>query len=322
MFGESRRDLGRVIFVSYSHKDRKLFGEFKTMLAPATQGNFLEMWDDQKLQPGERWEEKIQGALSAADIAVLLVSQHFLASHFITKNELLPILEAARERGVIVFWIYVSSCLYEKTEIRYYQAAHDIARPLDRMKKAERQAALSEMCSKLIDTESRISLEKAAKSSLAAAVPLPEDNVDAYLECCLLISEAVQIGFEASGGGGPTTAVHRKLDLAGRWLERGMKLLPGSTSRLSWSLAEPLIEAKQSLRSLISNAERVLPGPGETGNRRDNEYYQKAKDSTYYLLKRIEEALEDEAEFMKLKNSDRKWVILGFRDRADYDEYL
>lgn len=99
------------IFVSYSHKDRELFAEFKTMMAPAIEQNIVDLWDDQRIPPGARWEQEIESALSSARIAVLLVSPDFLAAHFIVKKELHPLLRAARQDGVTIFWIYLRSCL-------------------------------------------------------------------------------------------------------------------------------------------------------------------------------------------------------------------
>jgi hypothetical protein len=138
------------IFVSYSHKDKKLFNEFNTMMAPAIQKGVVDIWDDTKIETGAKWREEIQDALASAKVAVLLVSQNFLESKFIAQHELPQLLRAAEEEGATVFWIYLSSCLYEQTEIEKYQAAHDVARPLDRRTKSERQAILSEVCAKLI----------------------------------------------------------------------------------------------------------------------------------------------------------------------------
>jgi len=136
--------------VSYSHKDKKLFEEFNTMLSPAKRDGIVDVWDDKRIEPGAKWKDQIECALSSAKVAVLLVSQNFLASDFVAKHELQPLLKAAQDEGLTVFWIYLSSCLYQRTEIATYQAAHDLVKPLDRLDKPHRQAVLSEVCEKLI----------------------------------------------------------------------------------------------------------------------------------------------------------------------------
>jgi hypothetical protein len=138
------------IFVSYSHKDKKLFDEFRTMLAPAIQRGMVDLWDDTKIAPGAKWQDEIKRALDSAKIAVLLVSPNFLASEFIAKGELPPLLSAAEKEGVTIFWICLSACLYEQTEIEKYQAAHDVSKPLNTLTKSKRQAIFSEMCARLI----------------------------------------------------------------------------------------------------------------------------------------------------------------------------
>jgi hypothetical protein len=138
------------IFISYSHKDKKLFNEFISMMDPAIRRGVVDIWDDTKIKPGAKWREEIQDALSSAKVAVLLVSRNFLASEFIAQHELAPLLRAAEQEGATVFWICLSSCLYEQTEIEQYQPAHDVARPLNKMTPPDREAILSEVCAKLI----------------------------------------------------------------------------------------------------------------------------------------------------------------------------
>ena len=84
---------------------------------------------------------------------MLIVSGNFLASEFIVNKELPRLLRAAREEGLTIFWIYVSTCLYELTDISDFQAAHDdVSRSLDRMTKPSRQAALAEVCRRIKDS--------------------------------------------------------------------------------------------------------------------------------------------------------------------------
>jgi CheY-like chemotaxis protein len=143
----SKRDK---VFISYSHKDPRALDELITMLVPAMRTGKLDPWSDTKIPPGAKWEDEIKFALGAAKVAVLLVTQNFLASDFIAKDELPPLLKAAKSDGVTIFWIYWGSCLYKETEIAQYQAAHDVTKPLSQLTKPKRQQALRQICEKLI----------------------------------------------------------------------------------------------------------------------------------------------------------------------------
>jgi predicted nucleotide-binding protein len=139
----------REVFVSYSHKDKKWLEKLRTLLVPSIESNTLFLWDDSMIKPGEEWEEKIKEALAAAKVAVLLVSPDFLASRFIAKNELPPLLDDARK--IKILWVYLRACNYKSTEIRKYQAAHDIAKPLKARSSARQDQELLEICERITE---------------------------------------------------------------------------------------------------------------------------------------------------------------------------
>ena len=116
------------------------------MLKPLVRNRTIFEWDDTTIPVGGKWKEQIDGALAVAKVAVLLVSPNFLESDFIAKHELPPILDAAAQDGLAIFWVYVSSCVYQATEIKNYQAAHDISKPLDSLTPAKRNAVLAAVC--------------------------------------------------------------------------------------------------------------------------------------------------------------------------------
>ena len=137
------------VFISYSHKDKAWLNRLQTMLKPLVREQRISVWDDTQIPAGSLWKDEINKALAAAKVAVLMVSADFLASDFIAKHELPPLLLAAEHKGVKIIWVYLSACMYEETEIAAYQAAHDISQPLDSLSLAEQNQVLVNICQKI-----------------------------------------------------------------------------------------------------------------------------------------------------------------------------
>jgi hypothetical protein len=144
-------------FVSYSHKDIRHLLEFKRMLAPAIRSGAICLWDDSRILTGANWRREIEVALRSAEIAVLLVTDHFLASEFIANQEFKPLLERAQTNGTSVFWVHVSPAMYEHTDIVMYQAAHDVSKPLSTLARSQRLVAWRDICTRLVQVALRSS---------------------------------------------------------------------------------------------------------------------------------------------------------------------
>ncbi len=151
----------RHVFISYSHADRDWVERLKRMMAPLLRGSSLELrlWDDSQIEAGSKWREVIETALAQAKVALLLVSDHFLASEFVMGEEVPRLLAAAEAEGVRVLWVSLTACLVEETEIHQHQAVLPPGRPLDQMAEAEVKEAL-----KTIGLEIRKALKPAQEA--------------------------------------------------------------------------------------------------------------------------------------------------------------
>jgi hypothetical protein len=142
---------GSSIFVSYSHADAKSLQDIQRALTPLIRSHRLSLWDDRCIKAGDKWRDDINRALGFAKSAILLVSQHFLASNFIVNNELPPLLFAAEGRGLRIFWIAVSDSLYTESPISAYQCLNDPSRPLDSLSRSKRNAELVRIAKQIRD---------------------------------------------------------------------------------------------------------------------------------------------------------------------------
>lgn len=152
------------VFISYSHRDKRWRDELEVYLKPYLRAGSISSWSDEDIKPGSKWFEEIRSARSFTDVAVLLVTQNFLASDFIHEHELGPLLKEAERGGVQILWVLVCTCAYKKTPLKDYQAVFSLAKPLADMTPAERGRAWLKVCEEI---------EKAVKSE----EPCPEGSL-------------------------------------------------------------------------------------------------------------------------------------------------
>lgn len=126
-----------LVFISYHRADQQWLERLLAYLKPFERDAILEIWDDTRIEMGNRWREQIEAELQAARVAVLLVSADYLASDYVIDRELPFLLEAARDRGVHVFSVIVSPCRFERTPLRQFQAVNSPSSPLTSKSKRE-----------------------------------------------------------------------------------------------------------------------------------------------------------------------------------------
>jgi hypothetical protein len=130
------------VFVSYSHKDTRWLERLKVFLTILENEGVLRRWDDTQIGAGRIWREQIKRAMESARVAVLLVSEDFLASSFISENELPPLLAAAKERGLVILPVIVSHCSFTDSVLAEFHAVNPPDKPLNMMVRGNQDKVL------------------------------------------------------------------------------------------------------------------------------------------------------------------------------------
>ena len=124
------------VFVSYSHADERWLQMLQVHIAPLERSGIVVRWDDTKIAPGRKWREEITSAIRSAKVAVLLISAYFMASEFITENELPPLLEAAEHEGTVILPVIISPCVIGS--LSEFQAVNSPSKPLVDLSRGDR----------------------------------------------------------------------------------------------------------------------------------------------------------------------------------------
>jgi len=164
----------RNVFISYNHKDAKYLERLHIHLKNYGLSEIADFWDDTKIAPGANWRDEIKKAIQSAKVAVLLISADFLASEYITKNELPPLLAAAKIEGTTILPIILSPCAFEYTELSCFQAVNSPSKPLAKLKGYQRD----ELWVKVVNEIRKSMVALPAALSVPVSSPVREQPVE------------------------------------------------------------------------------------------------------------------------------------------------
>jgi chaperonin GroEL len=133
------------VFVSYSRHDKDWLERLRVHLKPLQRELEIDIWDDSKIEPGEKWKDEIAKAIDSTKVAVLLISANFMASDFIATGELPRLLNAARDDGAILVPLILSSSRFGKTTIAYFETINDPKEPLVNMAFGRQEEVLNQL---------------------------------------------------------------------------------------------------------------------------------------------------------------------------------
>jgi hypothetical protein len=142
----------KTVFVSYSHKNAKKpwLARLQVHLKRLESQSSVERWDDTRIEAGSQWLKKIELAMRSAVAAVLLITEDFLASDFIRKYELPPLLRAAKKRGTLIIPVLGMPSSYSKhPELSKLQAINPLDRTLSKMTTGEQEELWTKVVSQI-----------------------------------------------------------------------------------------------------------------------------------------------------------------------------
>ncbi len=115
---EDRRVRPLSVFISYSRSDEQYKEELVSMLAGLQRRGIVDSWEDSRIQDGQGWADAIRTAVSVCDLALLLVSPHFLGSRYIQDVELPHLLQRRREeQKPCLVPIIIRPCLWRSDPV-------------------------------------------------------------------------------------------------------------------------------------------------------------------------------------------------------------
>jgi hypothetical protein len=155
------------IFIAYCFPDRKWLDRVQAALKPVAAQESVVVWDERKLNAGATWKPDLRDQLVNRKIAVMIVSELFLESGFLTQAKLPELLDAERANGLKVCWVLAGHCLHEFAGLQRTDAAHDPAYALDGLGLEKREVELG----KIAHT---VALHLGTATPVQALLPEPE----------------------------------------------------------------------------------------------------------------------------------------------------
>lgn len=104
------------LFISYSHADEAHAKRIQIHLDPLRRDGTISFWYDRCIEPGEDWRSVIESEMENADVGLLLVTPHFLASEFCQSVEVPHLLVKSEQEGILIIPVIIDYCDWNSVE--------------------------------------------------------------------------------------------------------------------------------------------------------------------------------------------------------------
>lgn len=101
------------VFISYSHKDEAWKDRLRAHLGVLEKAGRITIWDDRKIDAGDKWFDEIRQAIFGSTVAVCLISADYLYSDFCNKEEIPCLLEHRERDGMVLIPVLLRPCIWK-----------------------------------------------------------------------------------------------------------------------------------------------------------------------------------------------------------------
>jgi ribosomal protein L40E len=118
------------IFFSYARKDESLMSELEKHLYIMQRQGLITRWHDNKISPGEEWEQETTIHLNNADIILLLISADFMISEYCYSAQMGRAMERHEKGEAIVIPVILRAVAWEDAPFYKLKALPKNAKPV------------------------------------------------------------------------------------------------------------------------------------------------------------------------------------------------
>ncbi len=160
-------------FISYCQADAEEWKPLSKYLAAHIQTGAITVWNDELTTADRDWRDRLRQELLSVRLAILLVSQHFLASEF--GKEVSSSLRSPGEDGPIILPIFLSRSHFKHLGLALSPQVSDPSKPLEALPAEEREhirQRVAEIVTKAVNAEEDTDMaSRKAQGEMVSAQP-------------------------------------------------------------------------------------------------------------------------------------------------------
>jgi hypothetical protein len=118
------------LFISYAHEDEELRNVLEVHLAMLKRNGLVRAWHDRRITAGSDLDGSISEHLEEADVVLLLLSPHFLASDYCYETEAARALQLHEAGKAIVIPVILQPCDWLESPFRKLRATPKDGKPV------------------------------------------------------------------------------------------------------------------------------------------------------------------------------------------------